>query len=166
MRLARLAAYAATAAFLIGCAKSDAPADSVAVGVPEAGTTAATSSGTTAAPIALADLAGTWKFRGTPTSGADTSVTEYTLTSTGTTEGWKITYTNGQSVPVQVTASGDSIITVAGPYQSVRRRGVQVTTNGVFRKDGDKLVGTTVAHYNTKGADSVLTLRTEGARVP
>ena len=93
-------------------------------------------------------------------------MTVYTLTATGTPEGWKMAYANGLVVPVRVTASADSIITDAGPYASVRRKGVQVTTHSAFRKDGDKIVGTTVAHYSTKGADSVLTLHSEGVRAP
>jgi hypothetical protein len=43
---------------------------------------------------------------------------------------------------------------------------MQVTTHGVYRKDGDKLVGRVTAHYATKGADSVLVLRSEGTRAP
>jgi hypothetical protein len=35
-----------------------------------------------------------------------------------------------------------------------------------MRKEGDKLVGTTTAHYQIKGADSVLTLRSEATRAP
>lgn len=155
-------------ALLVGCAKADKPADTttaIAPGGP--GTTSATSGGATApAPIVLADVAGKWKVRATPTSGTDTSATEYTLTATGTTDGWSSLYANGLVVPVRITVSGDSIITNSGPYKSIRRKGVNVTTHGVFRKDGDKLVGTTTAHYDTKGADSVLTLRSEGTRAP
>ena len=69
-------------------------------------------------------------------------------------------------MPAQITVSGDSVITETGPHASVRRKGVQVSTHAVFRKEGDKLVGTTTAHYKTKGADSVLVLRTEGTRAP
>ena len=167
MPLLRVASRVAVAVILVGCAKTDQSADSATVAVPEAGTTASTSGGTMgAAPIVLSEVAGNWNLRATPTSGADTTATEYVLTATNTTEGWKLRYTNGQVVPVQVTASGDSLITVAGPFKSVRRKGVDVTTNGVFRRDGDRLVGTTVAHYKTTGADSVLTLRVEGTRAP
>ena len=53
---------------------------------------------------------------------------------------------------------------MAGPYESVLRKGVQVKTTTVFRLQDGKLVGTTVAHYTTKGADSVRNLRAEGTR--
>ena len=58
---------------------------------------------------------------------------------------------------------GDSITTVAGPYPSNLRKGVDVMTETVLRKQGDKLVGRTIATYS-KGPDSVLVLVTEGTR--
>jgi hypothetical protein len=152
---------------LVGCAKADQPADTTAAIAPGGpNTTAAASGGAMSTPIAFSDVAGTWKVRAVPQGGTDTTATEYTLTAAGTAEGWKIVYANGQTVPVRVSVSGDSIISDAGPYKSVRRKGVEVTTHSVLRKEGDKLVGTTVAHYKTAGADSVLTLRSEGTRVP
>jgi hypothetical protein len=57
-------------------------------------------------------------------------------------------------------------MTTSEPYESVRRKGVQVTTTSAFRRQGDKLVGTTVAHYKSGGADSVLRLRTEATKAP
>ena len=62
------------------------------------------------------------------------------------------------------TADGDSIVADASPYESVLQKGVKVTTHSVFRLQDGKLVGTTVAHYATKGADSVRNLRSEGTR--
>jgi hypothetical protein len=41
---------------------------------------------------------------------------------------------------------------------------VSVKTHTVMHLEGDKLVGTTIAHYDTKGADSVRMLRTSGVR--
>lgn len=156
---------------LVGCAKADNKVDSTTAMAPAAANTAApattTSAGTVAAPIAPADLAGKWKVRAVPQSGTDTSATESTLTATGTTTGWKTTFANGLVVPQKVTVAGDSIITEsAAPYKSVRRKGVTVTTHAVYRKEGDKLVGTVTAHYKTKGADSVLVLRTEATKQP
>jgi hypothetical protein len=65
-----------------------------------------------------------------------------------------------------VTTSGDSIMVESGPFESVRRDGVTVRTNSVFRLEVDRLAGTTVAHYETSEADSVLRLRVEGTRAP
>ena len=44
-------------------------------------------------------------------------------------------------MPMQVTADGDSIMTATGPYESVLRPGVQVSTAGVLRLVDGKLVG-------------------------
>jgi hypothetical protein len=150
---------------LVGCAKADKPVDTAAAIAP-GGPTTTTAAVAAPAPIAFSDVAGTWKVRAVPQSGTDTTATEYTMTAAATAEGWKIVYANGLTVPVRVSAAGDSIITDAGPYKSVRRKGMEVTTHGVFRKEADKIVGTTIAHYKTKGADSVLTLRSEGTRAP
>jgi hypothetical protein len=58
----------------------------------------------------------------------------------------------------------DSVVTEAGPYESVLRKGVQVTTTTVTRYQNGALVGTTTARYSA-GPDSVLQLRFEGTRV-
>jgi hypothetical protein len=86
------------------------------------------------------------------------------LTATGTTSGWTFTFPGRKPVPARVTVAGDSIRIAAGPYSSVRRKGVQVTTDGVLRLQNGSLVGTTTAHYKVKTADSVLTLTSSGTR--
>jgi molybdopterin biosynthesis enzyme len=158
---------------LVGCSKGDNKVDSTTAMAPAAANTTSTaaatstSAGAVATPIVLTDLAGTWAIVAAPTSGTDTTSTLSTLTATGTTTGWKTTYANGTVVPLVVTVAGDSVIVEsAAPYKSVRRKGVMVTTHNVFRKEGNKLVGTATAHYKTKGADSVLVLKTEGTKKP
>jgi len=95
----------------------------------------------------------------------DTTPTTYVLTATSNTSGWTLTFPGrAQSVPVKVTVDGDSIMLSAGPYSSVRRKGVQVTTFGVTRLQSGQLNGTTTAHYKVKSADSVLVLTTTGQR--
>lgn len=175
-RVASHAAFWCGVVALVGCAKSDNKVDSTTAMAPAAANTASTattpaatttSAGAVTTPIVLADLAGKWKVHAVPQSGTDTSATESTLTATGTTTGWKTTFANGLVVPQKVTVAGDSIITEsAAPYKSVRRKGVTVTTHAVYRKEGDKLVGTVTAHYKTKGADSVLVLRAEATKQP
>lgn len=127
-----------------------------------------TASTTTAAPapanINLADVAGKWNMSSAPTSGTDTAANTYVLTATNSETGWTITFPGRKPMAVKVVASGDSIITSAGPYPSVRRKGVQVTTNGVLRLQNGDLVGPTTAHYKTKSADSVLVLNVTGTR--
>jgi hypothetical protein len=60
------------------------------------------------------------------------------------------------------------VVTHAGPYESVLRPGVMVTTENVMRLVNGMLEGHTVAHYSGEGvgADSVLRVRTLGRRVP
>jgi hypothetical protein len=148
-----------TAVALVGCAQADEATTDTAAG------TAAVIAAPT--PISFADVAGKWNVRATPESGTDTAVTNYVLTATSDTTGWTITFPNRpQPVPLRVAVAGDSIVYQAGPYASIRRRGVQVTTEGVARLRDGKLVGTAVAHYKTTSADSVLRLRLEGTKAP
>lgn len=147
------------AAIVAGCAKTEnASNDSLAV----ASSTTATASGA----LNLADVAGKWNMKAVPMSG-DTTPTNYVLTATNNTDGWTITFPGrAQPVPVKVKVDSDSMMLSAGPYSSVRRSGVQVTTYSIARLQSGRLNGTTTAHYKTKGADSVLVLTTSGARAP
>jgi hypothetical protein len=67
---------------------------------------------------------------------------------------------------MRVSVDADSIMTEAGPYPSVRRKGVQVNTNSVMRLQGGSLVGNTTAHFKVKTPDSVMVLNTTGTRAP
>jgi hypothetical protein len=151
------------AAVLAGCAKKEsASVDSTSA---MASSTSSTTTSTTTAPAAinLADVAGKWNMRSVPMSG-DTSATTYVLTATANTSGWTITFPGRAPIPVKVSVDGDSIMLSAGPYPSVRRKGVQVTTYGVSRVQNGGMVGSTTAHYKVKSADSVLVLSTTGTR--
>lgn len=121
-----------------------------------------TSAVTPPAAVDLASLAGTWNLRTTP-DGRDTVITSEIL-ATGSTEGWTMTMPGQQPVPVRVRVDGDSIMTEAGPFPSVLRKGAMVTTNAVYHVQDGKLVGTLVAHYTGTGPDSVLTGRQEATR--
>lgn len=121
---------------------------------------------TTPRVISLADVAGKWNMRAVPEAGADTTTTTYVLNATADMTGWTITFPGGAPIPAQPMAGGDSITIDAGPYDSVRRKGVKVRTTSVARVEGTSLVGTVIARYATTGADSVLRLRFTGTRVP
>ncbi len=153
------------AAVLAGCAKKEsASADSTSAMASSTSSTTTTSTTTTPAPVNLADVAGKWNMRSVPMSG-DTSATTYVLTATANTSGWTISFPGRATpVPVKVTVDGDSIMLAAGPYPSVRRKGVQVTTYSVNRVQNGGMVGTTTAHYKVKSADSVLVLSNTGTR--
>ena len=147
------------AAALVACAKKDeAPADTSAVTTPPAATTPAPT------PVNLADIAGKWNMRSVPTTG-DTTPATYVLDAKSTTSGWTMTFPGRPAMAVKVSTDGDSVMVDAGPFASVLRKGVQVTTHTVNRFSGDNVTGVTTAHYNVKTADSVLTLNTTGTRV-
>jgi hypothetical protein len=155
--MGRFAILCCCAAALIGCAKTEnkAPASSTPATPPPP------------PPIALADVAGKWTVKAM-NEARDSTLVTYQLTATADTSGWTIVFPNRkQPVPVHVAAvAGDSVVINAGPYESVLRRGVQVSTHGVFRLQNGMMVGTTVAHYRTTHADSVRNIVTEGTRMP
>jgi hypothetical protein len=157
----RVLALSCSVALLVGCARGEQDvATDTAAGMTETASTRT---------ISLADIAGKWNVTSKPESGTDTTSTRYVLNATADRTGWTITFADRQQQPVAVrvvAVEGDSIVTEAGPFESVRRRGVQVTTRNVLRRDGDRLVGSTRARYASTGADTVLVLRTEGTRAP
>ena len=152
----------------VGCAKSDSKSatDSAGGAAATPGVAPAAAPSPAATPLSPADVAGTWNVRSVPESGTDTTATLATITATADTTGWKEAFKNGPTLPMHVSFSGDSIITDVAPHKSVRGRRAQVSTHSVYHKVGDKLVGQTVAHYQVKTADSVLTLRSELTKKP
>ena len=117
------------------------------------------------APINLATVAGTWSFKVMPATG-DSVLTTYILVATSTTAGWTMYLPKRDPMTLQIMVMGDSIMAAAPSYESVLRKGVKVTTNSVFHLVGDKLLGTTMAHYTVKGPDSLVALRAEGVKAP
>jgi hypothetical protein len=138
---------------LFACSKKETPAADTAAAVVE-----------TPAP-ATASVAGKWAFVVMP-EGKDTVLTTYTLDATNDMTGWKLTFPGRDPLDVRVLSmDSDSIVTETGPYPSAIQNGVKVNlvhTN--IHMDGVKLVGTAIAHYDKKTADSVVTLRQEGTR--
>jgi hypothetical protein len=115
--------------------------------------------------LSLSDLAGKWNMR-TMNAAGDSTLVSYVLNATSTPTGWTLNFPKRAPVPVHVVVAGDSLVMDAGPYQSVLRKNLMVTTHSVSRLQDGKLAGATVAHYATKSADSVRSLRTEGTRAP
>lgn len=155
----RLAICCAALALAAGCAKSDKSATDTAA-VPEPAMAPPPSA------ITLADVAGTWNQKTMAESG-DSVLTTSVLVATADTTGWTFSLEGRKPVPVRVvTVGGDSIVTVTGPFESVLRKGMKVTTTSVMRLEDGKLVSATTARYATKGADSVRQLRVIGERAP
>jgi hypothetical protein len=116
-----------------------------------------------AAMLDLADVAGKWTVQGMA-EGSDSVLITYELNATATTEGWTITLPGREPMTLHVMTGGDSVVTHAGPFESVLRPGTQVTTESLMRLVNGQLEGRVVAHYQTAGADSVVTLRQRGTR--
>lgn len=116
----------------------------------------------------LADFAGTWLFTGTTETGQ--TPPPYELTATADVSGWTFRFPDlpeQGDIPVRVLeVSGDSVVTETDRFESALRPGLQVWTHTVYRREGDRLVGDLVAHYETTGADSVLNIAVEGTRAP
>ena len=147
-------------AVLVGCGKpkEQPAADTTAAAAPAPAPAAAAP-----ASISLADVAGKWTMRTMPED-ADTTLITWELVAKSDSSGWISNFSKRKPVPVRVVASGDSLMTESGPYESLLRKGVQVTTNSVLRLQDGKLVGTTLAHYKTTGPDTLRRLRVEGTR--
>jgi hypothetical protein len=144
------------AAVVAGCSKPDAP--------PAQDTTAAAAPAP--APISLAEVAGKWTVR-TMAENSDSVLVTSELTATADTSGWMTMVPGRPAMATRVIeVAGDSITTEFGPFESVLRPGVQVTTRSVMRLRDGKLVGYLTARYATTGADSVARLRLEATRAP
>jgi len=146
-------------AALTACQKAEKPAAEPAAAPAPAPAPAAP------APINLADVAGKWTVKTMPV-GKDTVLVTFTMNATADTNGWTVTFPGRKPMPMKISASGDSILSTVGPYESVLRKGATVTTNGSYHLVGGKLVGNMMAHYNSKGADSLLALRSVGEKTP
>ena len=142
---------------LAGCAKSEPAKDTSAAMMAPAPEPAP------AKTIALADLAGKWNFESRG-EGADSTVTKAVVVATADSTGWVMELPSGKKVAQHVSVSGDSIMVKSDTYPSLRRKGKQVWSEGVYRLEDGKLVGTLVGHYANSGADSVLTLHSVGTK--
>jgi hypothetical protein len=95
------------------------------------------------------DLAGRWIGRAIVN---DTAVTTLVLVATADSAGWTLTFPGGNPIPTRVIAiGGDTIVTVSGPYPSMRRVGQTVVTRIVGHLRGDSLTGTFEATYSVAG---------------
>jgi len=145
---------------LAGCAKPEQQA------AKDSASTSMAAGATAAAPISLASVAGKWSME-TKAANTDSVLVRYEMVANAEATGWSFNFPNRQPIPIRVIAvEGDSIVSEAGPYESVLRKGAQVSTHSVMRLKDGKLVGTTVAHYTNAGADSVVNLTSEGTRAP
>lgn len=152
-------AFCSCLAVLFACAKAEKqPAADTAAAAPEAPAMPAA--------LSLANVTGKWAMRVMADTGSAPLV-KFDLVAGADTSGWTFNFPKRKPIPIRIVAlAGDSIVTQAGPYESVLRKGVQVTTQNTMRLQNGKLVGITVARYATSAPDSVVRLRIEGTRAP
>ena len=152
----RATAFVSCAVLVVACARSEEKATDSAAAQPAAAPAPAPA-------LSLATLAGKWT-QVARAENSDSVLVTAEVNATADPAGWTLKLPGRPVVPLRVTVDGDSIITGSGPYESVLRKGVQVTTDGVLRLKDGKLVGPTRAHYKSAGADSVVLLRIEMTR--
>jgi hypothetical protein len=99
--------------------------------------------------IKLSDVAGTWNIRST--AGPKDTVVQSVVTATPDRKGWVLKFANRDPIPLRVVAvGGDSVVTEAGPYPSVRRPGQTVTLlHSVGHYKGDTMTGTYEGHLSS-----------------
>lgn len=142
-----------------GCMKSDKNADTAASVTPQA------AAAPTPAPLAMSDIAGKWTVT-TKSAVGDTALATYELTIDPDPAKTTVKFANRPVMPGRISIAGDSVILDFGPFESVLRKGVQVTSHNVSRLQNGKLVGSAVGHYRVKTADSVQTRRNEAIKHP
>lgn len=99
--------------------------------------------------IKLSDVAGTWNVK-SMIGPRDSVVATYVLTATADEKTWTLKFPNRDPLPVRITArGGDSIVAEVGPYNSVLRPGVMVTTRTNGHYKGNEMSGTFRAVYAT-----------------
>lgn len=137
------------------CSKSETPADTTA---------AAPAAAAMPAPITAADLTGTWETKAMPMN-SDTVVAQMDLMATGTMDGWTARIPgNANPVPVRVvTIGGDSVVTEAGPYNSITRKGQKVSIHTISHLKDGMLTG--VIHATWANGDTA-TFRSTGTKKP
>jgi hypothetical protein len=107
------------------------------------------------AAIALADVAGTWNLTGTLAT-EEPTIVNYSVIATDSESGWVINLPGRDPVDLRIVAvDGDSIVAEAGPFESILRDGVMVTTRTVIRLQDGMLVGVLMASYDTDPAETV-----------
>jgi hypothetical protein len=98
--------------------------------------------------ITAKDLAGTWKIQamiGPKDSVVATNTTRNKSDGTATVQFPKRPPIESRTL----TMGGDSVVSEVGPYQSILRPGVMVTTQTIAHVKGNDMTGTFVAVYST-----------------
>jgi hypothetical protein len=113
----------------------------------------------------LGDYAGTWQMQALTEAG-DSVLVEYEMVATDSMDGWTITFPERETMPLRVIShEGGSLVTEVGPYESLFRPDVMVTTRMTSRLENGMLVGSFMATYDTEDADSTMSGQARGTKV-
>ena len=95
-------------------------------------------------------IAGTWAIESSVKTAAGTDTVVHSLVSaTADTSGWMTHLAGRAPIPTRVAAmGGDSVVTEAGPFESVARPGQTVTTHETLHFKDDAVWGTIEARYS------------------
>jgi len=156
-----------SALVLVGCArdKEQPAADSPAASETPAPASPATAPATAPAALTLADFAGRWTIQFV-SSASDSVLGTYELNATGDSAAWTLQPPGSEPVPVGTAVQGDSLLFDAGTYKSAAPPSVEITTHGVGRLEGGRLVGWFESRYAKAVGDTVVRGRLRGTRRP
>ncbi len=99
------------------------------------------------APTKTSPFAGNWDAK-TMVGPKDSVVATYVLHATSTQKGWTVTFPKRAPLALRIIAmGGDSVVAEMGPYESVLRANIKVTTRTTTHVKGDTFAGTFSAKY-------------------
>jgi hypothetical protein len=90
----------------------------------------------------------------------------YELNATGDSAAWTLQPPGSEPIPVGTAVQGDSLLFDAGTYKSSAPPSVEITTHGVGRLEGGRLVGWFESRYAKAVGDTVVRGRLRGTRRP
>lgn len=150
----RIASAVLAAVLLVGCAPDEEEAPPAEVPAME--------EPSSAAPMQLADFAGTWQNTATLEGVAEPVPS--TMTGSAAGNDWTMSLEGRPNIPLTVTVQGDSLISESAEYESVLRPGVMVTVRTAGVLQNGELVGNMVARYRTPSGEEVVSGTIRGVR--
>jgi len=124
----------------------------------------ADSASMTEAPASVADFAGSWQSSVVLEGVADAIPSTLSGSASGTD--WTMSLEGRDPVALQVSMSGDSLITQSAEYESILRPGVMTTVRSAVVLEGDTWSGPVVVTYRTPAGDEVVNGMITGTRTP
>lgn len=112
----------------------------------------------------LAAFAGTWQNVVTLEGVADPIPSTTSGSASGTD--WTMTLEGRDPIALQVSMSGDSLVTQSAEYESILREGVMTTVRSAVVQTGDSRSGVVVVTYRTPDGEEIVNGTITGMRAP